>query len=122
MKPDTVRFLRYEVITTILWFALDCSWLFEWLLAANILSALVILGALLAAYYSSLKDLVIAIGILLWVSMNAFWVTGDMNELPWALVAAKICAGGVLVCLVVTLWMSCGAVVKFRRVRLGDKS
>lgn len=124
-KPDKVRFVRYEVLTTILWFGLDSSWLFEWRWAANILAVAAVLAAILTTVHAerSFGDLAVAFGILGWVLMNAFWVTGDMNKLPWAVLPAKVCAAFVFVCLAVAVASSrlgretAGVLKKFRRVR-----
>lgn len=110
-KPSKARFIHYEFITTILWFALDASWLFEWLWIANTFSILVVISAVLTICHTrrNIRDQASSLAILLWVSMSAFWVTGDMNEIPWAMFVAKICAGGTLLCLLTAK--------KFRRVR-----
>jgi len=107
-KPNKDLYIRYEIITTLLWFVLDASWLFGWRWVANTFAVLATLAALLTVLYAErdASNLAAAFGVLGWVLMNAFWVTGDINGMPWGVPAAKVCAGGVLVCLVVAIWVS----------------
>lgn len=128
-KPDKTRFILYEALTTILWFMLDASWLFEWLWPANILGVITVFVAILATCYAEqdLGNRAIAVGILAWVTMNAFWVAGDMNQMPLVITIAKICAVGVFICLVTAVTtLHAGqemleTMKKFRRVRFGDQ-
>ena len=106
--PNKDRYIRWELITTILWFLLDSSWLFQWRWMANTLAVLAGIAALWTAAHAERNagDVAVALGILGWVFMNAFWVVGDINGIAWAVQAAKFFAAGVLLCLIVAIWVS----------------
>jgi|SRR5690349_3312605 len=125
IKPEPRLYLRFEMITTFLWFGLDSAWLFEWRFAAHLLAAAAVLGSLLTTLYAERDpaNLIVAGGIVGWVLMNACWVTGDLDGIPSLVTAAKACAGFVIVCLLLAAGATRGRQVlaetlqRFRRIR-----
>ncbi len=124
---DEVRYLRWEAVTTVSWFLLDVSWLFELRLASLVFGAACVGAGLVTTLHSrrDVASLSVSLGVLAWVLMCAAWVTGDLHKIAWAVGLAKVLAGAVGVCLVTALVTSRHAhsawdqvLERFRRLRL----
>jgi hypothetical protein len=50
------------------------------------------------------------------VLMNAAWVTGDLNSLPWAVTLAKVLTGLIAACLIAALLAARPARITFNEV------
>lgn len=125
--PDQERHALGESVATVAWFLLDASWLFEWRWAAAVAGAIAIGAAAWSARYAERDagSVAVAVGVLGWVLMNAAWVIGDLNKLPWAIALAKVFAALVAACLLAALAASRGTrealeqlLLRLRRLRL----
>lgn len=117
-SPDRERYSNWESLTTILWLLLDASWLFEWRWVALVAAVAAVLAAAMTLVYAErdASSFCVALGLFGWVLMNAAWVTGDLNSLPWAVTLAKVLTGLIAVCLIAAVLAARPARIAFSEV------
>ena len=88
-----VRLGTAETIFGLSWFLLDGGWLMAWrpLSYPCIVIAVASAGARFIWLERERIAMHIAASECAWLAMNAFWVVGDLESIPWCIVTAKVC-------------------------------
>ena len=82
----------WETFGSVLWFLLDGAWMLDWRLGVTLLVAPAIFCNLLTIIYVEKLNgsLLAVLAVNSWLLMNVFWILGDMYQMGWALLWAKI--------------------------------
>jgi hypothetical protein len=116
-----IRLGAAETILGLSWFLLDGGWLMGWRWLSYPL-IVVAVGSAIARFIWIEKErdaLHVAASECAWLAMNAFWIVGDFESIPWCITTAKICLLAGLLILARAFLISRGGVqsLLFRPIR-----
>ncbi|OHB23812.1 MAG: hypothetical protein A3J67_03005 [Parcubacteria group bacterium RIFCSPHIGHO2_02_FULL_48_10b] len=81
----------YETAVTFVWYTMDGFWLFGWVLAGEIAAVLAFMAsfALCRCVGCSFNQVANLIAMNCWIATGACWLSGDMRDMPFLILAAK---------------------------------
>ena len=87
-----IRLGAAETTFGLSWFILDGSWLMNWRWLAYPVMVIAVASALARFIWLEKERVAIHVAAseCAWLAMNAFWIVGDFEKIPWCITAAKI--------------------------------
>lgn len=106
---------KLEDVSSILWFAMDVSWMCEYIYTAKIFSILAIITSF--SFIANIKEAgaastMVSFAVTLWLIMNTLWMINYI-------IAAKIIflIASIIVIAAIIIWPGTGALDRFKRFK-----